>query len=76
MKTGKTTGLAVKLNKPSEPAAQIVALDPHNHDDVALLAHKLWQGRGCPLGSDQEDWFRAENQLKTGVVLTATARGR
>jgi hypothetical protein len=33
---------------------------------VAALAYRLWQERGCPLGSDQEDWFSAERQLKSG----------
>ena len=74
MKTGKSTGLAAKSNEPSEPAARILALGPANRDDIAHLAYKLWQERGCPSGSDQEDWFRAENQLKNSVVFVATAR--
>jgi hypothetical protein len=72
MKTGHSTGLAGKSNEPSEP--QIVALDPENHDDVALLAYKLWQQRGCFVASDLEDWFRAENQLKTQVVFVTSGR--
>jgi Protein of unknown function (DUF2934) len=35
-----------------------------NEDAVAALAYQLWQERACPIGSDQEDWFRAESQLK------------
>jgi hypothetical protein len=31
---------------------------------IAALAYALWQGRGYPSGSDQEDWFRAEQELK------------
>jgi Protein of unknown function (DUF2934) len=31
---------------------------------VAALAFLIWQNRGCPIGSDQEDWFRAEEDLK------------
>jgi hypothetical protein len=31
---------------------------------VAALAYLFWQERGCPIGSDQEDWFRAEETLK------------
>jgi hypothetical protein len=50
-------------------------LDPENHDDVAFLAYKLWQERGCPCGCDQEDWFRAENQLKKGLVFVSPGRG-
>ena len=32
--------------------------------DVAALAHRLWQDRGCPDGSPETDWYEAERQLK------------
>ena len=32
---------------------------------IALRAYELWEERGCPIGSDQEDWFRAEKELGT-----------
>jgi Protein of unknown function (DUF2934) len=39
-----------------------------NHDareqDIAALAYSLWQGRGCPAGSPEEDWFPAEEKLR------------
>lgn len=43
-------------------------------NQIAALAYQLWQERGCPSGSDQEDWFRAEQELKnrTGSVPTTT----
>ena len=34
-----------------------------NEKEIALLAYQFWQERGCPVGSDQEDWFRAEREL-------------
>jgi len=33
--------------------------------DVAALAYKLWQGRGCPEGSPGEDWFRALEETQS-----------
>ena len=33
--------------------------------ETARVAYQLWLARGCPNGSDQEDWFRAEEILKT-----------
>ena len=33
------------------------------HQKIEQLAYRLWLERGCPMGSDQEDWFRAENML-------------
>jgi hypothetical protein len=42
--------------------------------EIAVLAYQFWQERGCPIGSDQEDWFRAEETLKNrrGSVSTST----
>ena len=34
------------------------------HGDVAILAHGLWEARGCPDGSADEDWFHAAQQLR------------
>jgi hypothetical protein len=33
------------------------------HAETAALAHELWQARGCPEGSPEEDWFQAVKQL-------------
>jgi len=35
-----------------------------NDDDVARLAYQLWEERGRPFGSPDEDWFRAESFLR------------
>ncbi|HXP83229.1 MAG TPA: DUF2934 domain-containing protein [Bryobacteraceae bacterium] len=35
------------------------------HEDIAALAYKLWQARGCPDGSPDEDWFHAAEQLRS-----------
>lgn len=32
--------------------------------DIASLAYRLWLDGGCPTGSDQEHWFRAEAILR------------
>ena len=33
--------------------------------DIAVRAYQLWEERGCPAGSDQQDWFQAEKELGT-----------
>jgi hypothetical protein len=33
------------------------------YENIALLAYALWQESGCPEGSSEEDWFRAEQEL-------------
>jgi hypothetical protein len=35
-----------------------------SRDQVAQLAHQLWNERGRQHGSDAEDWFRAEQLLR------------
>lgn len=35
-----------------------------DHNDITNLAYKLWMDRGCPIGSPEEDWFRAEKELR------------
>jgi hypothetical protein len=32
--------------------------------DVEDMAYQLWQQRGCPEGSPEEDWFAAEQMLR------------
>jgi len=36
--------------------------------EIAAVAYQLWLDSGCPVGSDQEDWFRAEAMLKNALV--------
>jgi hypothetical protein len=34
------------------------------HADIAALAYELWQSRGCPDGSPEEDWYHAAEALR------------
>jgi hypothetical protein len=33
-------------------------------EQIAVRAYQLWEARGRPAGTDQEDWFEAERQLQ------------
>ena len=37
--------------------------DTETQREIAALAHRLWQARGCPDGTPEEDWFRAEQEI-------------
>jgi hypothetical protein len=37
----------------------------YSHDQVAQLAHKYWAERGRRDGHHLEDWFRAEQELRS-----------
>ena len=34
------------------------------HRSVGELAYRLWQARGCPEGTAEQDWLEAEKQLQ------------
>jgi hypothetical protein len=57
---GAASGAAIAM----EP----VAGDPSSlwmgdREAIARLAYEYWEARGCPDGSPEEDWFRAEKTL-------------
>ena len=35
------------------------------YEEIALRACHLWEKRGCPIGSPEEDWFRAEKEIRS-----------
>jgi len=47
-----------KINVVNRPEPQV---DP---EMVGAMAYQFWLQRGCPIGSDQEDWYRAEAELR------------
>ena len=51
----------------SEPVKSAATIGP-TESEIATLAYQLWQDKGCPVGSDKEDWFRAEAMLKNALV--------
>ena len=44
-----------------------------NHEEIARLAYSYWEARGCPIGSPEEDWYRAEMDLRQPIAAAATA---
>src|ERR1039457_4655025 len=36
--------------------------------EIATVAYQLWLDNGCPVGSHQEDWLRAEATLKNALA--------
>lgn len=61
--------------EPAAPAAEAVVaavvLEPSS-EDIARLAYFYWEARGCQGGSPEEDWLRAETELRTRAAA-ATA---
>ena len=71
----KTTTKAKAPAKPRKPAAKKTANGavsnvtempmPISHEQVAHLAHQLWIESGHQHGNDAENWFRAEQMLRS-----------
>jgi hypothetical protein len=55
---------ATALQDSTKTAATVSPTD----NEIATVAYLLWIERGCPHGSDQDDWFVAEAILKKLVA--------
>ena len=44
------------------------ALVSPTESEIATVAYQLWLDSGCPIGSDQDHWFRAEAMLRDALV--------
>jgi len=44
--------------------------------EIAAVAYQLWVNNGCPAGSDQQDWYRAEAMLKDALVAKGEGASR
>ena len=55
----------LKLESERSEELPVSGAGPHSDiEDVATLAYRLWQERGCPDGSSDVDWFHAEQLLR------------
>ena len=44
-----------------------------DQEDIARLAYFYWEERGCPNGSPDEDWFRAEAGFRNPLAAAASS---
>jgi hypothetical protein len=52
------------MNPNDDPATRQAEI---THEEIAVRAYGLWDERGSPIGSPEEDWFRAEYR-RTGFA--------
>jgi hypothetical protein len=50
-------------------------MHPENRT-VDELAYQLWQARGCPVGTAEQDWLDAERQLRSATRTTQAATSK
>jgi Protein of unknown function (DUF2934) len=51
-------------------ADELAAFYQLAHEEVAALAYTYWAGRGRQGGSPEEDWLRAEQELRARSLAT------
>jgi len=51
------------MTKIESTTSPVVKSELDQHEKVALRAYFLWQERGSPIGSPEEDWLRAEQEF-------------
>jgi Protein of unknown function (DUF2934) len=60
----KSTEASNGAAKKRKPATKKTAAAPPTQEQIARLAEKYWAERGWPEGSPEQDWLRAEQELK------------
>jgi hypothetical protein len=60
----------VPVEPVAEPLSEPKAAAP-SQEEIAALAYSYWEARGCQGGSPEEDWLRAEQEVraKAGLAL-------
>jgi hypothetical protein len=51
-------GAGVAIAEPAQSS------DLEDQEEVARLAYSYWLARGCPEGTPEEDWLRAEQEVR------------
>jgi hypothetical protein len=58
-------------HRPAQTTPDRNGIATFGHNDIADLAHCLWQARGCPEGSPEKDWYEAVKELRARVYARA-----
>ncbi len=58
---------------PMSPSSQTVKVP---QDKIALRAYEKWCKRGCPHGTDRQDWYEAEAELRTEMMRSTPGSTR
>jgi hypothetical protein len=59
---------------PTAPAASNTTMNSTMvpHDKIAMRAYDKWCKRGCPAGTDKQDWLEAEAELRAEMNRMGT----
>jgi hypothetical protein len=54
-------------------APSLAAVPEPDREAIAELAYRLWKERGRPEGTPEEDWYQAEDLLRSGRAFIASS---
>ena len=63
MAPAKISAVTETLTEPPQRPDRTSTSETETREEIAIRAYHLWQERGCPIGSPEEDWFTAEEEL-------------
>lgn len=66
------SAIAERLEKKAGSAIQSGAI---SENAVSRRAYELWLDRGCPEGSPEVDWYKAESELTGAVSQSSVSAG-
>ena len=58
-----SVGVLTPADRRAEIATKSTEISP-SHEEIARLAHSYWVARGYATGSPEQDWLRAERELR------------
>jgi Protein of unknown function (DUF2934) len=67
--------LATGVSASSDAVTNQLGQTATQEERIARLAYALWQYRGCPEGSADEDWLEAERQILRPHAKAASTVG-
>jgi hypothetical protein len=67
VRTTESAASTPRRHKKATPVAAASTANTISNDDIATLAFSYWEARGYRGGSPEEDWFRAEQELRSLV---------
>jgi len=62
--TVETTPETAIAQPPVVQAVELVTVYEPTHEEISALAYSFWEARGYQGGSPEEDWLRAQEQLR------------
>lgn len=73
MRAGNERGDAVNAKLAARQYGKHCTVATIASDEIAALTYQLWNERGRPIGSPDEDWFWAEAELSNRNEAAAAA---